>query len=492
MRCLKQATLILALLGAIVLAGCGNGDTTSQTTYSSPGCGNNSTTAQTCNEPYKPKTHLTHRALVSNYYAGALDVMDATQDRLTTFTFAVGSGPTYLQPSPDGLLTLVNNTESNSISSFNNIEEAVKATIQLGGYTQSFVTSTDDESGFAAVPNVSNGNPPIQQGGIVRFNPTDGSLNTDIPFPYVQYLALDTAEQHLLAFTQGAPTTTVCGATVSQDDIANWVDLTAIDPATGVPPYYSLCLSGNASTQPLSRPIAAFFSTNSSNSHPVAYILSCGYECGGTGSASVTEIDTTTITPQTPNATGSVATATVLNQWTVNGARIGLIDTTANMLYVAGSTMTSTAIDCPFAELGTPACATTPADGGNNGGNNVQDGYFTAINLTTGTVVSSTRIGNGVKRWIRDINGVYWVASLNCGVESCVSMVTPTSSSATAAVLANANGDATGISLMFNSGQVYTIEGGELYIYNQNGTQFIQQNYNTDIKGQGSDVLYID
>ena len=482
MRCLKRATLILALLGAIVLVGCRINDTTSQTNYSTPGCGNNATSPQICNEPYKPKTHLKHRALVSNYYAGVLDVMDPTEDRLTAFTFGVGSGPTYLQPSPDGLLTLVNNTESNSISSFNNIEEAVKGTIQLGGYTQSFVTSTDDQSGFAAVPNVSNGNPPNLPGGIVRFNPTDGSLNNDIPFPYVQYLALDTAEHHLLAFTQGAPVVTVNSVTVS-DDTANWVDLTAIDLAKGVPPYYALSLSNASGSVSLSRPVAAFFSADNTK----AYILSCGYECGGSSSPSVTEINTTSITPQTPTITGSVATATVLNQWTVNGARIGLIDQTANMLYLAGSTTSSTAIDCPFADLATPACSTSA-----NGGNNVQDGYFTAINLTSGTVVSSTRTGNGVKRWIRNINGVYWVASLNCGVESCVSMVTPTSTSATATVLANANGDATGISLEVNSGEVYTIEGGELYIYYQNGTQFIQQYYNTDIKGQGSDVLYID
>ena len=220
--------------------------------------------------------------------------------------------------------------------------------------------------------------------------------------------------------------------------------------------------------------------------HTVAYILSCGYECGGSSSASVTEIDTTTITPPTPPTTGSVVTATVLNQWTVNGARIGLLDATTNTLYVAGSTTSSTAIDCPFADLGTPACATTA-----NGGNNVQDGYFTVINLTAGSVVSSTRTGNGVKRWIRNINGVYWVASLNCGVESCVSMVTPTSTSATAAVLANANNNATGISLQVNSGEVYTIEGGQLYIYNQQG-QPITSYYSTDILGQGSDVLYID
>jgi len=54
---LKQATFFLALLGAIVLAGCGgNGDTTSQSNYN---CGSG-------NKPYKPTTHLAHRSLVSN------------------------------------------------------------------------------------------------------------------------------------------------------------------------------------------------------------------------------------------------------------------------------------------------------------------------------------------------------------------------------------------------------------------------------------------
>ncbi len=117
---MKQATLIIALLGAIVLAGCGgNGDTTSQTTFNN-GSGN---------QPYKPTTHLSHRSLVSNYYSGALQVVDATQDRLTTYSFAVGAQPTYMQSSPDGTLTFVNNTGANSISSLNNITGAIKGTI---------------------------------------------------------------------------------------------------------------------------------------------------------------------------------------------------------------------------------------------------------------------------------------------------------------------------------------------------------------------------
>jgi hypothetical protein len=458
---LRQATIILALLGAIVLAGCGPYDTTGATTINI-GSGN---------EPYKPKTHLLHRSIVSNYFAGALDMVDTAVKfgpRLTNYTFTVGSEPTYLQSSPDSTLALVNNTGSNTLSSFNEIQEAVLATVQLGGWTQSFVTSQNNLVGFAAVPNLSNGNPPVLPGGIVRFNPTDGSLNTDIPFPDVLNLAMDPAEKHLLAFTD-------------VEDDAHWVDLAAIDPATQVPPYYSLVLS-NASGTPvtLSHPVAAFFSADGTK----AYILSCGFECGGTSSASVTAIATSSITPPTPPTTGTAITATVLNQWTVSGARIGLIDLTANNLYVAGSTMSSTAIDCPFADVSN---ATLCAQ--NLGGNNVQDGYLTVIDLKAGTAGTPIRVGNGTKRWIRNIKGVYWVASLNCGVESCVSLVHPAAGTAT--VLATANGDATGISLASNSGLVYTIEGGYLKIYDQKGNPVISQ-FPTNLNGQANDILYID
>ena len=132
----------------------------------------------------------------------------------------------------------------------------------------------------------------------------------------------------------------------------------------------------------------------------------------------------------------------------VPGARIGLIDLTANKLYVAGSATTTVANDCLFADLA--SCSAT-----NNGGNNVQDGWFTAIDLTAGTASVPIRIGNGVKRWIRNINGIFWVASLNCGVESCVTLVNPIAG--TTNVLPNANGDATGISLTAINGNSTTM-----------------------------------
>jgi hypothetical protein len=455
---LKQATLILALLGAVLLAGCGgNGDTTSQTDFNN-GSGD---------QPFKPKTHLSHRSLVSNYFGGDLNVMDATEDRLTTYTFAVGAQPTYMQSSPDTTLTFVNNTGSNSISSFNNNLEAVKATIQLGGTTQSFVTSSTNNFGFAAVPNYSNGLPPNLPGAINRFNPTDGSLNTAIPFPYAHYLAMDPAQAHLLVFTSGdvsAP---------NGDDNAYWIDLTKTDtgatsPNLGFPPISVLAPpAGVFPAGTFSRPIAAFFSSDSTK----AYILNCGTECGGASAPSVTEIDAISDPVSTPatNFFPSIyqGTATVVNHWPVSGARSGLIDLAANKLYVAGST--TTLID--------------------SGGNNVQDGYFTIIDLTAGTASTPIRIGNGVKGVIRNINGVFWVASTDCGVQSCISMVNPATSSGP--VLPNANGNATGIALQVNSNEVYTIEGSQLYIYDQNGNS-ITSTYSTDVKGQPWDVLYID
>ncbi len=442
-RCLKRAFLFLALLGAFALAGCGgNGDTTSQTTYNN-GSGD---------QPYKPVTHLSHRAIISNYYAGNLAVMDATQNRLTTYTFAAGSEPTYLQSSPDGTLTLVNDTGSQAISSLNNQQESVKATVILSGFTESFVSSQNNKFGFAAVPNYNNGSYRTP-GAIVRFNPTDGSLNTQIQFPSVHYLGMDGLEKHLMAFTD-------------TDYLPYWVDLTAEDPSTGVPAYYQLSLKNTlAATVTLSQPRKVFFSSDSTK----AYILSCGTECGGPGSAKVTVVDLTSITvPATPT-TGAILSATVLGEWTVKGAQAGYMDTTNNVLYLAGSTGASSV---------------------DSGGNTVLDGWFTELSLSsltnTPTVIA---IGPGNKRIIRNIKGTWWIGAQNCGVVTCITTVSSSLGSATP-LPQPAHGNATGITLAANTGDVYTIEGGEFYMYSQAGATITSQ-YNTDVKGQAYDVLYI-
>jgi len=435
--------MFLALSGAILLAGCGgNGDTTSQSTFNN-GSGD---------QPYKPTTHLSHRAVVTNFYASNMAVVDTVKIKLTTFTFPTGSQPTYMQPSPDGTLTLVNNTGSNTISSLNNNLEAVKATVNLSGYTESFVTSVSNKVGFAAVPNYSNGSFRIP-GAIVRFNPTDGTLNTQIQFPNVLYLGMDPAEKHLMAFTQS-------------DYLPYWVDLSVLDPNTQVPPYYQINLTDGTGTPVLlSRPVVVYFSSDNSK----AYVLSCGIECGGTQPASVTLIDTTTINPGS-STTGSVITATALHTWTVKGAQNALFDSANNKLYLVGST------------------GATITDAG---GNKVYDGWFTALDLTNTSPTytpPTIQIGNGTNRIVRNLKGTYWVGARNCGVQSCISMVNSTAT--TQSMLPIANGDATGMTLATNNGFIYTVEGGELFIYDNNLNVYISQ-YNTDVKGQAFDILYI-
>ena len=447
--------MLLALVGAVFSAGCGgcSGDTTCQSDF------NNGTGDQ----PFKPTTHLSYRSIVTNYYAGALNVVDAYKDRLTTYSFTVGTQPTYMQSSPDGTLTLVNNTGSGTISSFDNRQEAVKATIILQGYTESFVTSQSNKFGFAAVYNYSNGIPTNNNGtienapgAIARFNPTDGSLLPFVPLTYVRYLAMDVAEKHLLAFTDMPEPNTAVDPNVNDTAYqAHWVDLT-VNTAENLPALSILPLPFGT----LSRPVAAFFSTDGNT----AYILNCGVECGGSSNTINGTMYPAWITVVNVS---NPAAATVTAQWGVQGAQVGYMDLTGNKLYVAGS-------------------ATKLTD---SGGNTVGDGHFTIVDLTAGPTASIT-IGNGSKRIIRNINGVFWIGAQNCGVQSCITMVDPKTTQTTIAPLSLPKGDATGITLNLNSGEVYTIEGQELQIYDQKANPIISE-YNTDVHGQGYDVLYI-
>ena len=127
-------------------------------------------------------------------------------------------------------------------------------------------------------------------------------------------------------------------STPNGDDNAYWVDLTTIDPDTGFPPISVLTVPAGSA---LSRPVAAFFSTDSTkrlhpelrhrvrrrqrvqrhrDRQPSAYNIS---------------------SPRPPALSPGIHRHRHRRQqWPVSGARIGLIDLTANKLYVAGSTAT--------------------------------------------------------------------------------------------------------------------------------------------------------
>lgn len=438
---MKRATCILALTGALLLTGCGafhNGDTTENSTY------NDGTGSQ----PYKPVTHLSHRALITNYYSGQLDVLDTYYSKLTSYTFTVGTEPTNMFSTYDGYYTVVVNGGAGSLSTFDNRGEKIRGTVTpacSGSIKSVALSTTSNKNGYAAVYGCSLGSA-YQPGAIIQFDPYDASLTQTIPVPDPTYVALDPAEKHLLVFSD-------------LDNSARWVDLTAADAANnGYPPYYVLDL-GSVS---LSDPTAAFISSDSKT----AYVLSCGSECGGTSTPSVTTIDLSSITAPTSadGMTGTTLTATATQLSVPNGARVGLYSASASKLYVAGST--------------------TMVSSG------VQDGYLTVVDLAAGTAGTPIQIGNGKKTKIYNANGTLWVLSTGCGVESCITLVPPSTSATSISPLATEHGDATGVTYASNNGYIYTIEGGELYIYTQSGSP-ITSEYTTDVKGDAYDVLYI-
>lgn len=418
---MKKAFCLLALAGATLLAGCGGvHDGVTNSTYNN-GSGN---------QPFKPVSHLSFRSIVTNYYVGSLDFVDALQNRVTSAQIPVGQQPTYLQASLDGTLIFINNTGAESISSFNSWDEAVKGTVSLGGWTESFVTSADNKFGFAAVYNYNNGLAPLIPGAIVRFNPVDGSLDQALPLPYVRYLAADVTTKHLLAFTDVPEVNAAVSPTAAFQ--AHWVDLTTTD-VNGLPPISTLPLPPGT----LSRPVTAFFSSDGTK----AYILNCGVECGGPSTTignTVYSAWITVVNVQNP------AAATVIARWGVPGATTGVIDRYQNKLWIAGSSKIVT----------------------DSAGNSVFDGNFTLVDLTNGPV-HSVQTGNGNQRIIRSVNGNYWIGAQNCGAQSCITIVDPGATTAT--VLPQMNGNVTGITYNVISGDVYAIEGQGLKMYDQKG-----------------------
>ena len=196
----------------------------------------------------------------------------------------------------------------------------------------------------------------------------------------------------------------------------------------------------------LSRPVAAFFSADSTK----AYILSCGLECGGASASTVTEIDTTSISPAP--------------RWSPVPLTPGRPSPPRSS--ISGRFRRA---HRPHRHHGQHALRRrSPPRQIPSRFHCRRTGGTTCRTATSPSSISPPercahriRIGNGVKRRIRNVNGVFWVGSINCGVQSCVSMVNPAAGTP-ASVLANANGDATGIAFQANSGEIYTIEGGEL------------------------------
>lgn len=257
---------------------------------------------------------IAQRVFVSNQQANVLQIVDAKQDLLSTFTIQTGAAPTFLVESPTKDVTLVFNSGNNTVGIVTNATESMTSEIPLPDVTESIAISPDGHTAYASVRNAA-----VVDG----LDLVSKVVTTSVSVPGVRRVVLSHNGSRLLAFNDVLPNS-----------------FSVIDTTNLAAGAVTVTAAG------LDHPFTAVFSQDDST----AYILNCGAECGGTA-ASVTAF----------TISGNVIGPSVA----VPGATVGLLNN--GSLFVAGNTGASfisgggqlSVIDPATMTLSKPAIAIT-------------------------------------------------------------------------------------------------------------------------------------
>lgn len=233
-----------------------------------------------------------HRILVSNSYAGTLQIINAVNNFLYGRPITVSPQPQYMALSHDGKFTLSYSNTADTLYYFDNNQEQVTGNnVSLGGDVESLGILSNNTTAVSASRNA-----PVNgaASGVLYFiDLTNRVISHAVAVPLVRRVVLDSGGNTVLAFADNT-------------NIAYLINTTA-NTATAIPDPNGV----------LDRPVNAVFSSDGNT----AYILSCGAECGGT---------------QAKVTTYSVSSNSLGNSVDVSGATAGLLDSSGN-LWVAGS-----------------------------------------------------------------------------------------------------------------------------------------------------------
>jgi hypothetical protein len=236
--------------------------------------------------------------------------------------------------------------------------------------------------------------------------------------------------------------------------------------------------TGNYYGAPLTfdRPVKAVFSADGST----AYILSCGPECGGSASA-VTPIPVAPMIFLPGQSSGLLPTQSALANANIpipGGSSNALVD--SNTMYVVGQAPQTI------------------------GGQTLFGGNLTVVNLANDTASSPTPISDGqpgaVSRMVEADDNTLWIGMSGCtngvrdatsapGGYGCLTMYNTATKTVT--LLEPYLGNATGIAAVTGLHKIYTVEGGQVYIYSTVGGTALDNQYVT-VTGTAYDVAYMD
>ena len=383
MRLKRVAVLVFSLIFVLMLVYCGGGSSTSQ------------------------PSGVQHRALITNTYSGALQIMN-TQNDTTTYTaqttnsagqivpgspvtISVGSSVTWEALNATRATTMVYDQDVVAVYFITNSNETVTGSVGLAGPASMGLFSADGTNAYVPVSTA-----PIsgsRAGGVQVVSVVNLSISATYPVPSATSVALSPNGQYLLVFANNSDSVFV-------------IDLTATTPAAVEIPGFS-------------RPVNAFFSSDSNT----AYVLNCGWECGdpAPGQASVAQL----------NIPSQAIQATL----PVGGASVGLLNGTT--LYVAGTSFTA----------GPTFDSVNVSTMMRNTANSVAitDGFHTTMALST--------------------NNKLYIGAITCSntTAGCLSVVNVANNAADPPL--PPKGAVTGMIAIANRDVVYVIEGGYQIIY---------------------------
>ena len=411
------------------------------------------------------RSGLPHRVLASqgvtslSVFVGLVIVNgdNDTLPRVSPLANGAAAGLTVVSPTRNIAATF--DSSSNSVVAADTANESTIGAVRLPGPTSSIVIPTATATGFAAVPTATVGGFGFQ-GAVEALNFSTNSFAT-IAVSNAQTVVSNSQGTQLLVFSSDSDNMTVLfpGAALPP------VDTSCFDN----PPNPAVCVQVQDSR--LSRPVNAIINGTT------AYILNCGFECGGT-------------LPNGDPALASVAvfdlgSLTVTQTVTVDAATMALLS--GSTLYVAG---TPANFPCPAAQnTGAATCGT-----------------LDVVDLNSMQVTTRTAITDGYhQRMDLTTNGQLFVGSRNCTnigninnpgpgeIRGCLSIYRIADGSV---VIPQDNGDVTGLQGFTTRNIEYVAEGGQLRVYDTTKdilliNDFVPQG-TIDVVGYVSDVKAID
>ena len=416
------------------------------------------------------RSGLVDRVLVSQGVSatstfGRLVIVDGYNDTLTaTSPLSAGTSPRLMAVSPSRNIAMAFDPVSNTVYSVNTTKEtSIGQGVALPGATFSMTVPTSSTVAYAAVPtaNVPGFN---FLGAVEVMNLSGSSISTTIAVTNAETVIANANGSQLLVFSNDSDSVTV----LTPGDALPGIDLSCSAP---VNPAVCTVIPG------FNRPVYAIINGTT------AYVLNCGFECGGTQQASLQTLDLNSLAVGKP----------VL----VNGATYAYLSGTK--LYVAGrGTPTGPLCSALTSSVNAKTAATFC-------------GTLDVVDMTTMTDPYYNSPGTEIAipdgyhdRMDMSINGQLFVGSRGCTdigdvnnpngeVRGCLAILNTDTG---AVVIPPDNGDVNGLQSFTSREIEYVAEGGALRVYDTTKDILLINNFlplgTIDVIGYVGDVKAID